>query len=214
MGNRPLCPLALITHFQKYCPKIGIQYGTQPCGAIGILLGSFNPAHQGHLHLSQIAQKKLRLRALWWWITPRNPLKQITDYAPLGVRLQQAENLAFGKNIAIATPEILFQKNYTLQSLYYLRRAFLYYHFILLMGSDNLYQLPAWHQFKKIQRNSNLAIIRREPMHYPALLRFRGQIKGLNQRYGYSIVRGTGKIIYIDASVHVATSTSIRQEKI
>ncbi|MGZ0187927.1 MAG: nicotinate-nucleotide adenylyltransferase, partial [Alphaproteobacteria bacterium] len=56
-------------------------------GRIGLLGGSFNPAHAGHLHLSQVALKRLGLDAVWWMVSPQNPLKSKDGMAPLADRM-------------------------------------------------------------------------------------------------------------------------------
>ena len=60
---------------------------------IGLLGGSFNPAHAGHVHISQAALRRLRLDAVWWLVSPQNPLKSAADMAPLARRLSTAKAL-------------------------------------------------------------------------------------------------------------------------
>ena len=61
---------------------------------IGLLGGSFNPAHAGHAHLSKEALKRLQLDAVWWLVSPRNPLKNRKELAPYDKRLASAQALA------------------------------------------------------------------------------------------------------------------------
>src|SRR6185437_3793740 len=61
---------------------------------IGLLGGSFNPAHSGHLYVSETALKKLGLDSVWWLVSPGNPLKDTRSMAPLAKRLEGAAKLA------------------------------------------------------------------------------------------------------------------------
>ena len=207
-------PPLTIPNFRALCPKIDALRGIYTSGHIGLLMGSFNPPHQGHLYASARAQSKLHFSALWWLITPQNPLKEKSLYQPIEKRYQRAAKLLkngtskIALNIALGMPEILMQKNHIAQSLLMLGRAFPHARFSLIVGSDNLYQLPHWHDFKKIQQRVNLVVIRRDPFHYPALIRFRGKIKGLNQNYPCSIV--SRKIFYIDGLSNPASSRTLR----
>ena len=61
---------------------------------IGLLGGSFNPAHEGHVHVSEVALKRLGLDYVWWLVTPQNPLKPVTGMAPLNDRVRAAHQIA------------------------------------------------------------------------------------------------------------------------
>ncbi len=187
---------------------------------IGLLMGSFNPAHQGHIHLSNRAQKTLHLQQIWWLVTPHNPLKNKDDLQPLADRINMAKNITQHiqmPNIKVTAPEQIFTKNYTAHSLAWLIKALPAYQFILLMGSDNLCQLPRWHRADKIIKQLPIAIIRRQDYHYPALLRFRGKLQGLKHQRNYSIVgkscQDATKLIYIDGTTHHASATKIRSHQ-
>src|SRR5262245_50676046 len=63
---------------------------------IGLLGGSFNPAHEGHLHISLEALHRLQLDQVWWLVTPQNPLKPSHNLAPIEKRAAIAEELTAG----------------------------------------------------------------------------------------------------------------------
>ena len=63
---------------------------------IGLLGGSFNPAHEGHLHVTHLARRALGLDQVWWMVSPQNPLKTSRDMAPLDIRLMQARQMTAG----------------------------------------------------------------------------------------------------------------------
>ncbi|MCH9853555.1 MAG: nicotinic acid mononucleotide adenylyltransferase [Alphaproteobacteria bacterium] len=192
-----------LQNFKSLCPRQKAGAIGQ-AGTIGLLMGSFNPAHHGHLHISNVARKQLHLNHIWWLITPHNPLKDKHDLQPLASRISAAQKIAHNHDIQIAAPEQIFANHYSVQTILYLQRAFPNNRFILLMGSDNLYQLPQWYQAKKLLKLIQIAVIRRPLQHYPALLRFRKQLKhsARNSHHG---------LIAINSNINHISATSIRQ---
>jgi len=129
---------------------------------IGLLGGSFNPAHAGHLYVSETARKRLRLDAVWWLVSPGNPLKDKSSMAPLKARLDGARNIA-GRDPAIHV-SALEQKLgtiYTADTVKALQRRFPKIRFVWLMGSDNLEQFSRWRRWDEIARHIPIAVIQR-----------------------------------------------------
>ena len=75
-------------------PPLLYGLGRANGGRIGLLGGSFNPAHEGHLHISRLALQYLRLDAVWWLVSPQNPLKSAADMAPFAARFASAKAMA------------------------------------------------------------------------------------------------------------------------
>ena len=112
---------------------------------IGLLGGSFNPAHGGHVHVSRAALNALRLDYVWWLVSPQNPLKPTRGMASFAKRLDTAQLLASRHPRMIATGiESVFKTQFTIDSLRALKRRFPGTRFVWLMGSDNLVQIPHW----------------------------------------------------------------------
>ncbi|HUY68569.1 MAG TPA: nicotinate-nucleotide adenylyltransferase [Alphaproteobacteria bacterium] len=128
--------------------------------SIGLLGGSFNPAHAGHLAISRYAQKRLGLDQVWWLVSPQNPLKPEKGMAPFSARLAAARQLAAGK-ITVTDLETQFGTRYTADTLRQLRRRFPRTKFIWLMGADNLLQIPRWRRWPGIFRHTPVAVFRR-----------------------------------------------------
>ncbi len=189
--------------FKSLCPP-------KQAGTIGLLMGSFNPAHHGHLHISNVARKHLHLNHIWWLVTPHNPMKNKQDLQPLADRISMAQKITDKLDIQISAPEQIFDHHYSVQTILYLKRAFPNNRFILLMGSDNLYQLPQWYQAKKLLNMIEIAVIRRPLQHYPALLRFRKQLKH-SARFSCQGNRQHG-ITAINSNINQISATSIRQQ--
>ncbi len=103
---------------------------------IGLLGGSFNPAHAGHRHIIDLARKRLRLDQVWLLVSPGNPLKPQRGMAPLSQRLAAARALADGRRVIISAVERVFGTRYTIDTLRRLLRQFPRVHFVWLMGAD------------------------------------------------------------------------------
>jgi nicotinate-nucleotide adenylyltransferase len=126
---------------------------------IGLLGGSFNPAHGGHLYVSEVARKALGLDYVWWLVSPGNPLKPVPR--SLAARLLRARNAARGPRILVTGIEAQFRTRYTVDSLASLRRRFPRVAFIWLMGSDNLEQFSRWRRWQDIAAQVPIAVVRR-----------------------------------------------------
>lgn len=128
---------------------------------IGLLGGSFNPAHVGHRQISLAALKKLNLDQVWWLITPQNPLKPSIHTPGVGVRLKQALKMANHPQIKVTKIEEKLGLQYSSDTLRALRHRFRNYDFIWLMGADNLIQISSWHHWKDIFRQAAVAVFAR-----------------------------------------------------
>jgi nicotinate-nucleotide adenylyltransferase len=126
---------------------------------IGLLGGSFDPAHGGHLYVSQIALKALRLDYVWWLVSPGNPLKPMPD--ALGVRLARARNAARDGRIFVTDIEARMGTRFTVDSVAALRKRFPQVDFTWLMGSDNLEQFSRWRRWQQIAASIPIAVVRR-----------------------------------------------------
>jgi nicotinate-nucleotide adenylyltransferase len=129
---------------------------------IGLLGGSFNPAHEGHLAMSLYALKRLGLDQIWWLVSPQNPLKSRREMAPLARRLSEARALLKGQKRILATGiEAELGARYTYQTLAALRRRMPEARFVWLMGSDNLRQIPRWARWATLFETVPIAVFRR-----------------------------------------------------
>ena len=91
---------------------------------IGLLGGSFNPAHAGHRHIIELARRRLRLDQVWLLVSPGNPLKPQRGMAPLEQRLASARRLADGRRVIASAIEAVFGTRYTVDTLRRLLRRF------------------------------------------------------------------------------------------
>ena len=129
---------------------------------IGILGGSFNPAHQGHRAISLAALDALGLDEVWWLVSPGNPLKEASgDMAPLAVRLASARVAARHAPIRVSALEVRLGTRYTVDTIVKLVRLYPKKRFIWLMGSDNLAQFDQWRGWRRIAREVPIAVVAR-----------------------------------------------------
>lgn len=125
-------------------------YGHRHRLKIGLLGGSFNPAHEGHLHVAREAMRHLGLDQLWLLVSPGNPLKPANGMAKLADRLASAGRIADGQRIIATDIESRMGTRYTRDTLRGLKRRFPRVRFVWLMGADNLIQLPRWGRWQEI----------------------------------------------------------------
>jgi nicotinate-nucleotide adenylyltransferase len=128
---------------------------------IGLLGGSFNPAHRAHRHISLSALKRLALDEVWWLVSPQNPLKSTDGMASLQDRIDSAKKVADDKRIKVADLESEFDTRYTVDTLRELLKRHPEHRFVWLMGADNFIQLPEWKDWRKIFRLVPIAIFPR-----------------------------------------------------
>jgi len=129
---------------------------------IGLLGGSFNPPHDGHVHVSHAALKALRLDYVWWLVSPQNPLKPTRGMASFAKRLEAARALASRHPRIVATGiENELKTQFTIDTLRALRRRFPETRFVWLMGSDNLLQIPQWRRWQAIFSEVPIAVVAR-----------------------------------------------------
>lgn len=133
-----------------------------PAGArIGLLGGSFNPAHEAHRLISLEALKRLELDEVWWLVSPQNPLKPVAGMGPLEERLARARAAAAHSRIRPTGIEALLASHYTADTLRALVRRFPRVRFVWLMGADNLIQLTEWKDWSEIFHTVAVAVFDR-----------------------------------------------------
>jgi nicotinate-nucleotide adenylyltransferase len=132
-----------------------------PGQRIGLLGGSFDPAHEAHLQISQYALKRLRLEGVWWLVSPGNPLKGRPDMAPLEQRLASARTLARDERITVTGFEAALHSAYSAGTVEFLARRFPAVRFVWLMGADCLFELHRWRQWRSIMETMPVAVIDR-----------------------------------------------------
>jgi nicotinate-nucleotide adenylyltransferase len=127
---------------------------------IGLLGGSFDPAHEGHAHLTREALKRMRLDKVWWLVTPGNPLKA-RQPAPMADRMAQARQILPDPRVEITNLEAKLGTRATYDTLRELCALYPGVHFVWLMGADNLVQFHKWGRWRDILRMVPVGVLAR-----------------------------------------------------
>ncbi len=146
---------------------------------IGLLGGSFNPAHRGHRDISLAALAYLDLDEVWWLVSPQNPLKPVAGMASFAERMASARAMAHHPKIRVTGLEARLGTRFTADTLRKLVTRFPSCRFVWLMGADNLAQIASWRDWTKIFHLTPIAVFDRPTYTVKALTalaarRFRG----------------------------------------
>lgn len=136
---------------------------------IGLLGGSFNPAHEAHVEISETAIRRLGLSRVWWLVTPGNPLKAPGAAAPLDERIAAARRLVGSRRITVTGFERSLGDPYTIATLSFLRRRRPQSRFVWLMGADCLAEFHRWRQWREIMSLMPIAVVDRPGWRFKAL---------------------------------------------
>lgn len=181
---------------------------------IGLLGGSFNPAHEGHRHISLEALRRLGLDEVWWLVSPQNPLKPVAGMTSFRKRIEDARRAARHPRIKVSDVEQHLGTRYTADTLPALKRRFPRHRFVWLMGADNLRQIDKWQNWARIFTELSIAVFDRPSYSFKALA---GKAA---RRYRRSRVRqglakriaelGPPAWVFLYIPLHKASATAIR----
>ena len=127
---------------------------------IGLLGGSFDPPHKGHLFISLEAKKILNLDEIWWLVTPQNPLK-ISQPASYNQRLNNCHSITKGFPIKISEIEKKINSTYSYQTINFIQNHYKNIKFFWLMGADNLINFNNWQNWRSIFNEISIVVFRR-----------------------------------------------------
>ena len=116
---------------------------------VGLFGGSFNPPHDGHVLVADIALRRLGLQQLWWMVTPGNPLKSRNHLAPLSERIALSEKIAHDPRIKVTAFEQSLGQSYTARTLEKIRERNRGIRFVWIMGADNLKNFHHWQDWQR-----------------------------------------------------------------
>jgi nicotinate-nucleotide adenylyltransferase len=136
--------------------------------SIGLLGGSFDPAHQGHAHITREALKRIGLDRVWWLVSPGNPLKA-RQPAPMAERMARARAVIDDPRVVVSDLEARLGTRFTAQTLRRLTALYPGVRFVWLMGADNLVQFDRWQDWEWIMRNVPIGVFARPGSRLAAL---------------------------------------------
>lgn len=132
----------------------------RPGQVVGLFGGSFDPPHQGHVHVTREAMKAFGLDRVWWLVSPGNPLKE-RGPAPLARRMMAARAVMQHPRVEVTDIEALTGTRATADTLAALRRLYPQVRFVWLMGADNLAQFHRWKDWRQIMDSVPVGVVAR-----------------------------------------------------
>lgn len=129
--------------------------------AVGLFGGSFNPPHDGHALVAEIALRRLRLDRLWWMVTPGNPLKSARELLPLVERVARSHAIARDPKIIVTAFEQAHNVRYTADTLALVKARNPGVDFVWIMGADSLRDFHRWQRWQQIARTFPIAVVDR-----------------------------------------------------
>lgn len=128
---------------------------------IGILGGSFNPAHAAHRHISLVAMEQLLLDEVWWLVSPLNPLKSAAGMAGLDARVARADRVARHPRIRVSALEVALGTRFAVDTVRVLQRRCPHHDFIWIGGGDIVAELHRWRRWRRFLAAVPLAVVPR-----------------------------------------------------
>ena len=147
---------------RPYHPRVFMDMSRR---RIGILGGSFNPAHDGHAHIADMAAEQLQLDQIWWLVSPQNPLKSDRGMAGFDARYQSAVEMAktcrFSSKMLVTDLEDQLGLRQTALTLQRVKSRLRHCQLVWIMGADNLVHFHKWHQPHTIAKTMAIAVVNR-----------------------------------------------------
>jgi len=182
---------------------------------VGLLGGSFDPAHEGHVHITRTAMKRFGLDRVWWLVSPANPLKK-RGPAPLADRMARARQLMRHPRVTVSDIESRLGTRYTAETIAALQARYPAVRFVWLMGADNLAQLHRWQDWQWIMQNVPVGVLARPNDRISARLSkaafvYRGAM--LQGSASQALARGDApRWCFVNMPMSDASSTAIRSK--
>jgi nicotinate-nucleotide adenylyltransferase len=178
---------------------------------IGLLGGSFDPAHEGHVHITHEALKRMGLDRVWWLVTPGNPLKA-RQPAPMAVRLAHARGLLHDPRVVVTDLEERLGTRFTADTIARLRANYPGVTFVWLMGADNLAQFHRWDRWRDIMSMVPVGVLARPGSGLRARLSVAAQVFAGNRvGRGENLAgRKSPAWVFVNLPMNDASSSEIR----
>lgn len=184
---------------------------------IGLLGGSFDPPHAGHVHLTREALKRLGLDQLWWLVSPGNPIKP-NPPAPLAARVAAARRLMRHPRVTITDLEAQLGTRATIHTITALQRRYPRLRFVWIMGADNLAGFHRWERWREIMARVPVAVLAR-PQQRLAALTAPAARRFAADRVSPARAHDLGRLpppawVYLDMPMRPESSTALRKRAI
>ncbi|HOZ34908.1 MAG TPA: nicotinate-nucleotide adenylyltransferase [Tabrizicola sp.] len=178
---------------------------------VGLLGGSFDPAHEGHVHITREALKRMGLDQVWWLVSPGNPLKA-RQPAPMADRLARAMAVMLDPRVKITALEERLGTRATYDTISRLQAIYPGVTFVWLMGADNLVQFHRWGRWRDILRSVAVGVLARPGSGVQARLSVAAQSFRVHQVDRGETLRGRTPPVwaFVNLPMNGASSSAIR----
>ncbi len=178
---------------------------------VGLLGGSFDPAHEGHVMITCEALKRMGLDRVWWLVSPGNPLKA-RQPAPMAARLARARALMRDPRVEVTDLEARLGTVYTADTVKRLQEIYPGVAFVWLMGADNLVQFHKWGRWREIMERVPVGVLARPGSGLKARLSVAAQIyRGNRVGRGENLAKCRAPAwVFVNLPMNDASSTEIR----
>jgi nicotinate-nucleotide adenylyltransferase len=178
---------------------------------VGLLGGSFDPAHEGHVHITREALKRMGLDQVWWLVSPGNPLKA-RQPAPMADRMARAQAVMRDPRVKITALEEWLGIRATIDTITRLRAIYPGVTFVWLMGADNLVQFHRWGRWRDILRSVAVGVLARPGAGVQARMSVAARAFRVHQVARGENLRGRKAPVwaFVNLPMNDASSTEIR----
>jgi nicotinate-nucleotide adenylyltransferase len=180
---------------------------------IGLLGGSFDPAHEGHAHITREALKRFGLDRVWWLVSPGNPLKT-RGPAPLADRMARARQVMQHPRVEVTDIEAHLGTRYTAQTIARLQAIYPQVRFVWLMGADNMAQFHLWQDWRGIMQSVPVGVLARPGQRISARMSRAAALYApyrIAGRHGQLLARAEAPAwSFVNVPMNGASSTAIR----
>ncbi|MCB1651886.1 MAG: nicotinate-nicotinamide nucleotide adenylyltransferase [Alphaproteobacteria bacterium] len=184
---------------------------------VGLLGGSFNPPHEGHVHISLMAMRALALDSVWWLVTPQNPIKELQPL-PLEERMRLSRELIDHPKILVSDIEKDMGTSITYHTIRRLRTRYPHTQFVWISGMDNALGLHKWNHWQGLLNEICMVHLARPPMQSlirNCPLKMLGTQRHIHIDHGGQLPLDSGTTYWMMQKKMVKiSSTEIRKEQI
>ena len=180
---------------------------------VGLLGGSFVPAHSGHAHITREALKRFGLDRVWWLVSPGNPLKACGP-APLADRMKHAQNVMRHPRVEVTDIEARLGTRYTAQTIARVQQMYPQVRLGGVMGADNMAQFHLWQDWRGIMQSVPVGVLARPGERISARLSRAAALYApyrIPGRFGHLLGRATAPAwCFVNVPMNSSSSTAIR----
>lgn len=188
-----------------------------PGQRIGLLGGSFDPAHEGHVHITEQALRRFGLDRIWWLVSPGNPLKA-RGPAPIAQRVAAARALLSDPRVIVTDIEAHLRTRMTADTIAALQHLYPAVRFVWLMGSDNLVQFDRWDRWREIAARVPIGVLARPGSRLAArrsrMARILADARIPEADARYLPLLSPPAWVLVNVPMHKASSTAIRARRL